>query len=253
MSLHQTMIQNGHQMFRWRGYLPLLLIGPLILALKESTYLESLVGDTLEDVWVLICFIISLAGLALRCFTVGFIPGSTSGRNTTEQRADVLNTSGMYSVVRNPLYLANFIILLGVMLSIKVWWFALIFILVFFIYMERIILTEESFLHGKFGATYDDWRAKTPVIIPKFSLWHAPDMKFSWKTVLKREYPGLLAIGTAFLITEMAIDLIFEGEHFMQWLKDDWIWPVMYAVILAICLTLRTLKKKTTLLRVEGR
>lgn len=247
------MIEHGHQMFRLRGYLPLLLIGPLILALKESTYLESLVGDTLEDTWVLICFIISLAGLALRCYTVGFIPGSTSGRNTTEQRADVLNTKGMYSVVRNPLYLANFIILLGVMLSIKVWWFALLFVLIFFIYMERIILTEESFLHEKFGKTYDDWRAKTPVIIPNFSLWQKNDMQFSWKTVLKREYPGLLAIGTAFLVTEMVVDLVFEGEPFMEWVRNDIIWPITYAVILVICLTLRFLKKNTDVLKVAGR
>lgn len=253
MSLYQKMIKDGHQMFRWRGYIPLLLIGPLILALKESTYLESLVGDTLEDIWVLLCFLISLGGLALRCYTVGFIPGSTSGRNTTEQRADFLNTSGMYSIVRNPLYLANFIILLGVMLSIKVWWFALLFVLMFFIYMERIILTEEAFLHDKFGKSYDDWRAKTPVIIPDFKLWRAPDMQFSWKTVLKREYPGLLAIGTAFLVTEMATDLIFEGEHFIEWVAEDWIWPVVYVIILAICLTLRTLKKSTNLLKVEGR
>lgn len=253
MSLHQTMIKNGHEMFRLRGYIPLLLIGPMVLALKESTYLESLVGDTVEDLWVLFSFIVSLAGLALRCYTVGFIPGSTSGRNTSEQRADVLNTTGMYSVVRNPLYLANFIILLGVMLSIKVWWFALLFVLVFFIYMERIILTEESFLHGKFGKVYDDWRAKTPVIIPDFKLWQPTTMVFSWKTVLKREYPGLLAIGTAFLVTEMATDLIFEGESFAEWLSEDWIWPVTYAIILVICLTLRTLKKSTDLLRVEGR
>lgn len=253
MSLHKTMIEHGHQLFRWRGLIPLLLIGPMIVALKESVYVEEHFGDTIEDLWVLFSFCISLLGLALRCLTVGFIPGSTSGRNTTEQRADVLNTTGMYSVVRNPLYLANFIILLGVMLSIKVWWFALIFVLVFFIYMERIILTEESFLHEKFGQVYDDWRNKTPVIWPNFKLWQSPNMEFSWKTVLKREYPGLLAIGTAFLVTEMVTDLVFEGDTLAEWLEEDWVWPVMYVTIIVISLTLRTLKKKTNLLKVEGR
>jgi protein-S-isoprenylcysteine O-methyltransferase Ste14 len=253
MSLHKTMIEHGHQLFRWRGFIPLLLIGPLILAMKESVYVEEMFGDTIEDIWVLFSFCISMLGLALRCLTVGFIPGSTSGRNTTEQRADVLNTTGIYSVVRNPLYLANFIILLGVMLSIKVWWFALIFVLVFFIYMERIILTEESFLSGKFGKVYDEWRSKTPVILPNLKLWQKPDMPFSWKTVLKREYPGLLAIGTAFLVTEMVTDLVFEGDSFTEWLAEDWIWPVFYVVILIISLTLRSLKKHTNLLRVEGR
>ena len=253
MSLQESMVKSGHFFFRWRSYIPLLFIAPLILAFEESAYIESLVGDDIEDLWVLLCFIISLAGLAVRCFTVGFIPGSTSGRNTTEQRANFLNTTGMYSIVRNPLYLGNFIMILGVMLSIKVWWLALIFSLVFFIYMERIILAEEQYLHDKFGETYDTWRARTPVIIPKFSLWSAPNMEFSWKTVLKREYPGLLAVGTAFLVTEMIVDLLFERENFKEWIIDDIVWPVSYAIILVICLTLRTLKKHTRLLKVEGR
>lgn len=253
MSLYQTMIRHGHTMFRWRSYIPLLFIGPLLLAFKESSQMEAMVGNGLEDVWVLFSFIVALSGIALRAFTVGFVPANTSGRNAKEQRADVLNTRGMYSVVRNPLYLANFIIILGVLLSIKVWWLVLIVSLVFFIYMERIILTEESFLEEKFGETYNAWRAKTPVIIPNFKLWQPSPSPFSWKTVLKREYPGLLGMATAFLVTEMVTDLIVEGEPFSTWIQEDIIWPILYTAILILCLTLRTLKKHTSVLKVEGR
>lgn len=253
MSLHQTMIRHGQALFRWRGHIPLLFIAPLLLALKESAHIETVVGEVAEDIWVLFCFILSLSGLALRAFTVGFVPANTSGRNAREQRADVLNTTGMYSVVRNPLYLANYIIILGVLLSIKVWWLALLATLVFFIYMERIILTEESFLESKFGKTYDDWRERTPVILPDFKLWKAAETAFSWKTVLKREYPGLLAIGSAFFITEVVVDLVFEHENFSEWIAEDYIWPVTYAAIIILCLTLRYMKKHTSLLKVEGR
>lgn len=253
MSLHDTMVKHGHALFRWRSYIPLLFIAPLLLAFHESVKLEQLLGETAEDVWVLFCFILSLSGLAIRWITVGFVPGGTSGRNTQGQRADALNTSGMYSIVRNPLYLGNFITILGVVLSIKVWWLALIVSMFFFIYMERIILAEEKFLHEKFGQTYDDWSAKTPVIIPNFRLWRAPDMKLSWKTVLKREYQGLLGMATAFLVTEMVTDLVFEKETFSEWLAEDYIWPVTFAMILTLCLTLRHLKKHTDLLKVEGR
>ena len=253
MSLYQSMIRHGHAMFRWRSYLPLVFIGPLLLAFKESTKLEELVGDGIEDIWVLCCFILSLSGIAIRAITVGFVPGSTSGRNTTEQRADFLNTRGMYSVVRNPLYFGNFIIILGVLLSIKVWWLVLLAAMFFFIYMERIILTEEHFLEGKFGDTYNAWRSKTPVIIPNLKLWQSPGVAFSWKTVLKREYPGLLGMATAFLVTEAITDLVFEGESFGEWLGEDFIWPLTYAIILVFCLTLRYLKKHTQILKVEGR
>ena len=164
------MVRHGHQMFRWRSYLPLLMIGPLFIAFRESVYIETLVGDPLEDLWVLFSFLLAMFGLGIRAFTVGYVPAGTSGRNTKGQKADVLNTTGIYSIVRNPLYLGNFITLLGVMLSIKVWWLVIIGSFGFFIYMERIILAEEKYLSEKFGKIYDDWRAKTPVIIPNFSL-----------------------------------------------------------------------------------
>ena len=253
MSLHDTMVKHGHNLFRWRSYIPLLFIAPLLLAVKEGARVEDMVGDHIEDLWVLFCFLLSLSGLAIRWVTVGFVPAGTSGRNTQGQRADVLNTSGVYSIVRNPLYLGNFITILGVVLSIKVWWLALIVSMFFFIYMERIILAEEKYLHEKFGDAYDDWCAKTPVIIPHFKLWRPPEMAFSWRTVLKREYQGLLGMATAFLVTEMVTDLVFERETLTEWLAEDFIWPVTFTVILVFCLAVRYLKKHTNLLKVEGR
>ncbi|PZO81902.1 MAG: lipid A phosphate methyltransferase [Micavibrio aeruginosavorus] len=253
MSLHDAMIKSGHTLFRYRSYLPLLIIGPLIVALKEGVRIENLVGDDIEDIWVLFCFILSLCGLALRGFTVGTVPAGTSGRNANTQRADHLNVTGMYSVVRNPLYLGNFIIILGVLLSIKVWWLVLLGGLAFFIYMERIVLAEEKFLTEKYGQTYLDWRAKTPVIIPDFKLWEKAALPFSLRTVLRREYPGLLNIGLAFYITEMFADVLFEHEPFGEWLVEDKAWSITMGVIIVICMTLRFLKKKTNLLKVEGR
>lgn len=247
------MIKSGQTLFKYRSYLPLLIIPPLLIALKESLYVEELVGDNIEDFWILLSFLLSLFGLYIRAITVGHVPSGTSGRNTTSQRAHKLNTTGMYSIVRNPLYLGNFIIILGVLLSIKVWWLVLLGIFAFFIYMERIILAEENFLTETYGDEYTLWRAKTPAIFPNFKLWQKPELPFSLKTVLKREYPGLIAIGAAFFITEFITDVFFEGEPFMEWIVDDMAWPVMMLIILAIGLTLRFLKKNTDVLKVDGR
>lgn len=247
------MIKSGQTLFRYRSYLPLLIIPPLFIALRESLYVEEMVGDNIEDIWVFLCFLLSLFGLWIRAYTVGHVPGGTSGRNTTSQRAHKLNTTGMYSIVRNPLYLGNFIIILGVLLSIKVWWLVILGALAFFIYMERIILAEENFLTKTYGDDYTQWRAATPAIWPKFKLWQKPELPFSLKTVLKREYPGLIAVGAAFFTTEMITDVFFEKEPFFEWLIDDLAWPVMMLTILAIGLTLRFLKKHTDVLKVEGR
>jgi protein-S-isoprenylcysteine O-methyltransferase Ste14 len=68
--------------------------------------------------------------------------------------AEVLNTTWMYSLVRNPLYLGNFIIWLGLALFINVWWCTIIVILSFILFYERIIFAEEKFLREKFGKTF---------------------------------------------------------------------------------------------------
>jgi len=253
MSLHNSMKKQGHFLFRWRSYLPLLMIAPLLAAFTESAQMEAWMGDQPEDLWVLFCFLFSLFGLGIRWFTVGFIPAGTSGRNAKAQRAERLNTTGIYSVVRNPLYLGNFIAILGVVLSIKVWWLAIIFSLAFWMYMERIILTEEDFLRDKFGQAYDDWAQKTPAVVPDFRLWQGPDMEFSPKTVLRREYQGLLGMGTAFFVTEFITDVLVEKEPFTYWLREDIAWPVIYSMILLFTLTLRHLKKHTDVLKVKGR
>lgn len=253
MSLYRTMISQGHSLFRWRSYIPLLFIVPLFLAFEESSRIESYLGKSTEDLLVLLSFLIALSGLAIRCFTVGYVPGGTSGRNTQGQRADRLNTTGMYSIIRNPLYLGNFIALLGTLLSMKVWWLVGLVLLGFFIYMERIILTEEDFLEKKFGSKYLSWRNRTPAIIPDFHLWQKPDLPFSWRTVLKREYQGLLGVGTAFLLTKFISDVIVEREPLLYWLHEDFAWPCIYAIILVFCLTTRFLKKHTDFLKVEGR
>ena len=89
--------------------------------------------------------------LAIRWVTIAFVPGGTSGRNTLGQRADQLNTSGMYSMVRNPLYVGNFVAILGVLICVKVWWLVAMFALLYWLYIERVIAVEEAFLEQKFG------------------------------------------------------------------------------------------------------
>lgn len=253
MSLYEEMVRHGHILFRWRSYILLLLAGPLLIALKEAAVIEGMVGEGLEDIWVLLCFLLSLFGLFIRWITVGFVAAGTSGRNTQNQRAEALNTTGMYSIVRNPLYLGNFITILGVILSIKVWWLVLLVSMFFFIYMERIILAEESFLQDKYGPEYESWQKRTPVIIPNFKNWVPPSLPFSLKTVLRREYQGLLGMVAAFFVTEMIVDLVFKKEAFGQWIVEDFAWLAIFTATLVFCLSLRYFKKHTDCLNVDGR
>ena len=107
---------------------------------------------------------------------------------------------------------------------------------------------EERFLVEKFSTIYLDWADRTPVFIPNFKRWRAPTKPFQIKTVLKREYNGLLAVATAYLTIEMIVDLLMEGEVLRAWLVED-ILPIAFFGFSAICfLVLRTLKKNTSVL-----
>lgn len=247
MTLRDELEKTGGWLFKWRSYLPLIILPILLVALRESEYLERIVGDFTEDLFEGMCVTIAFIGLSIRCIVVGYAPKATSGRNTKGQKAETLNTTGMYSIVRHPLYLGNFFIFLGIVLFTEVWWFVLISILAFWLYYERIMLAEEKFLQGKFCGTFLEWSEKTPAFIPKFRNWQPATLAFSLKNVLKREYTGLFIIIASFAFIETSGEILTEGG------LNDSFWPMSFVAGLVIYITLRTLKRKTRILDVEGR
>jgi hypothetical protein len=188
--------------------------------------------------------------LAIRWATIAFVPPGTSGRNTLSQRADQLNTTGMYSLVRNPLYLGNFIAMLGVLICIKVWWIIAIFALCYWLYIERVIAVEEAYLEQKFGEPYRTWTARVPAFIPKFANWTPPSGTFCLPFLLRREYNGLLAVGGSFFALELILDVIVRREPLAEWLVEDVGWFALGAITLVLFLLLRFLKKQTRVLNI---
>jgi protein-S-isoprenylcysteine O-methyltransferase Ste14 len=245
MALREEMEKSGHWLFKWRSYLPLLVLALSLIAFREFKYPFG--SELLDNIWEIFCLAVSLSGLIVRIITVGSVPEGTSGRNTKAQVADVLNTTGMYSIVRNPLYLGNFIIWFGLSLFVRAWWLSLIIILIFWIYYERIIFAEEEFLRKKFGQPYLDWAEKTPVFIPRFRQWRSSIYPFSLRTALKGEYSGFFAIIVTFTFLEIIGDFVL----YRKWDFDS-MWLIISLSGLFIYIVLRLMKKKR-LLNVKGR
>ena len=248
MALREDMEKQGSWLFRWRSYLPLLGIPVFVIAIRQSGMLENKFGDSVGDLWGSCAIIVSFLGLAVRCITAGYAPRGTSGRNTKSQAADMLNTTGMYSISRNPLYLGNFIIVLGVTLFIQVWWLALLVWFGFWLYYERIIFTEEEFLRSKFNDQFMEWAKKTPLVIPRFRNWRKPELTFSFKTVLRREFSTYFSIVATFFFLEVLSNLLIKGKFVLH---NSWL--TFFIISLFIYLTFVILKKKTKLLNVVGR
>jgi protein-S-isoprenylcysteine O-methyltransferase Ste14 len=219
-----------------------------VIALKNSEFVERTFGDAVGDQWESISVAISFLGLFIRCLTVGYVPRGTSGRNTRSQVAEKLNISGMYSITRNPLYLGNFIIVFGITLFIQVWWLAVIVWLGFWFYYERIIFAEEEFLRRKFGDQFISWAQKTPVLFPRFSNWKQPDLPFSLKSVLRREFSTYFAIVAVYFFLEIGGTLLVENRFSIH---SSWV--IFFFVSMAVYFSLLILKKKTHRLDVPGR
>jgi len=246
MTLQEQFENSGQWLFRWRSYLPLAGIAMVLLALREYEYPGH--SEKLDHIWEVICLCVSFFGLAIRSYTIGHTPKNTSGRNTKRQVADALNTTGIYSVVRNPLYLGNFFMFLGVALFPHLWWLTLIFVLAFWLYYERIIFAEEAYLRTKFGAEYLDWAERTPVFVPRFRNYQKSNLPFSLKNVLRREYNGFFAVILCLFLLETIGDLVIHRRF-----EPDAEWIIALCVGFVIWATLRTLKKRTGLLDVSGR
>ena len=246
MPLREELSRTGNFLFRWRSYLPFLMIVLILLAMPYFEYPGH--SKKLDELWEIFCLIISFSGLGIRIITIGYTPKGTSGTNTRRQIADVLNTTGMYSVTRNPLYLGNFIIWFGISMFPRLWWFSLIVILIFWLYYERIIFAEEEFLREKFGELYFAWAEKTPAFIPNFRNWESSGVMFSFRKALKNEYKSFFAIIASYIVIEIIGDIFTEHK-----LELDTMWLVILSVSAAFYLFVRILKKKTKVLDAEGR
>lgn len=244
MALINEFEKQGNFLFKYRGQFPVILF---VLAIP-FLFLTDSISSHKAEVYTFIAIALSVLGFLIRAYTIGTTPRGTSGRNTKEQVADQLNSTGIYSLVRHPLYLGNYFMWIGIVFYSFNWYFVIIVSLLYWIYYERIMFAEERFLESKFGKQYLDWAEGLPAFLPNFLNFKKSNIPFSFISVLRREYSGVLAtvIGFAYvsvLRNYFLLDELFISETFQALLLGT----------VVISLILRTLKRQTKLLAEEGR
>lgn len=245
MALVHEFEKTGNWLFKRRSWLPVALVAAGILVMYLVNR-QAIIFDMRDE---LIFLSVSLFGELIRVLTVGFTPRNTSGRNTDQgQVAEVLNTTGIYSLVRHPLYVGNFFMWLGPVLFLKSVWFIIIFCLVYWLYYERIMFAEEQFLRKKFGDAYDKWSENVKAFFPSGFNYIPANLPFSLRNVLKREYNSFVNIFVIFLLLDIFRNYFLSGKIYVT---DMWMYLGIAALI--IWLIIRIIHKKTTWLQVEGR
>lgn len=132
------------RIYRWRvrsGTLSILIV--LILARPAWTSLA--LGGA-----------VAVLGLLIRAWAAGHL-----------HKEKELAVSGPYRYTRNPLYLGNLLIGLGIGLAARSWWVAGLLVLYFLIFYPTIIKRERDRLARLFPGSYPGYRAHVPLVLPR--------------------------------------------------------------------------------------
>ncbi|HQP91605.1 MAG TPA: isoprenylcysteine carboxylmethyltransferase family protein [Candidatus Omnitrophota bacterium] len=124
----------------WLVY-PFFIIYPLVAHMTDISFLSGV--------------ILMAAGLILRFWASGYL---------TKSR--ILTTSGPYSYTRNPLYLGNFILGLGISTMASSLWLNIYYIVSFSFLYFGTIREEQVVLEEKFGEPYKKYIKSVPAFFP---------------------------------------------------------------------------------------
>ncbi len=142
-----------------RSYTPI----PIVIAL--------LYFSKIEEIYLPIGLSLILLGESIRIYSVRYAGGKTRTRNVG---ASSLCTAGPYSRTRNPLYIGNMLIYIGIVFfsgGSLMWEFLLIVIVFFSIQYYFIIQLEEKKLLELFQDEYVNYQKNVPAIVPNKNPW----------------------------------------------------------------------------------
>jgi protein-S-isoprenylcysteine O-methyltransferase Ste14 len=161
----------------------------------------------------LIGFLVALSGQLLRAVTIGLEYIIRGGRGRRVY-AEKLVQGGIFAHCRNPLYVGNFVILLGVGIASNSLLFLGIAVPFFAFTYWAIIAAEENFLRNKFGKEFDDYCARVNRLVPNFSgiTRTLTGMRFNSRRLITAEY-GSTYIWLAATILVVLKNVWLDGKH----------------------------------------
>ncbi len=180
------LVRLGNVVFRVRdGLFPAVLVLLFVLTKPEWPGNDQRLDDILDLVGVLV----AMLGQALRVAVVGTVYVIRGGRNR-KVYAEELVSGGFFAHCRNPLYVGNLLVLLGLFV---IWNSPLAYLVAvpfFLVAYSAIVAAEENFLRGKFGEPFDEYCARVPRWIPRLRGLRASlaGMRFRWQRVVIKEY-----------------------------------------------------------------
>lgn len=191
-------------------------------------------------------FSVAMFGQICRVATIGLKYIVRGGKNRRVYAEDLI-TEGLFAHTRNPLYVGNVSILIGLGLMTNTLLFNLVMSPLFIFIYQAIIRAEENFLRNKFGAAFDAYCADTNRWLPKLKGLSETmsSMEFNWKRVIIKEYTSAyIWLSGAVLVI---VKTFYRLESQELYLTYRYPMLVVLFVLLALYLFTRYLKKSKKL------
>jgi protein-S-isoprenylcysteine O-methyltransferase Ste14 len=183
---HRAFLACGKFFFKHRNGLFPFLFAVLVLVTRPALFMGSVALDRMV---VALGVVAALAGQALRLAVIGYAYIKRGGREGKVYAADLV-VRGFYAHSRNPMYVGNFLIAVGLGLVFgSPWVYAFVIPFFSFAYLA-ITAAEEAYLRAKFGPQYEAYERSVNRFIPNFrglgkSL---EDYSYDWRKALSKEY-----------------------------------------------------------------
>ncbi|MGV3602358.1 MAG: methyltransferase family protein [Dyadobacter fermentans] len=196
------MIAIGNFFFKYRNNLFILLYLLLFLP-SPQLFAPGQFGPDYYLYPIILGLLVTFSGEIIRGVTIGLAYIIRGGRDK-KVYAEELVTEGIFRHCRNPLYVGNILMLLGVgILANSLIYVGIVMPLFLFIY-QAIVLAEENFLRNKFGAQFDAYCSRVNRWLINFSgiSETLSGMRFNYRRWLLKEYNTLLVwlIGIAAIL-----------------------------------------------------
>jgi protein-S-isoprenylcysteine O-methyltransferase Ste14 len=144
---------------------------------------------------------LALLGEFVRCLTIGYEYIERGGRDG-KVYASFLVKGGVYSHTRNPMYLGNALIAVGLMLYSGAPLAILAGIPFFLFVYLSITAAEEHYLSGRFGDDYRAYCGRVNRFIPPVGALSRTlsAMSYDGRKTLRKEYGTLWVVGTGLIV-----------------------------------------------------
>lgn len=156
-----------------------LFIAVAVIVLARPTWSSILLG-------ILIC----VPGLVIRAWASGHL-----------RKEKALAVSGPYRYSRNPLYLGNFLLGIGITAGARSWWVLGICIVYYAAFYPMIIRRERERMRALFPLQYDEYGKRVPLFFPNPRKHLPSNGRFRWSLYKRnKEYRALLGTILVWLV-----------------------------------------------------